>query len=110
LIGGCLPRSWQSLSGLCLFLYERGQIFRSANVRCFRNLSRALIAWCIAGIMSVPLTSLALTFHHPPGERMVTFGLGSNNLIALLIGGILAIISWVMEEGSSLQEEHDLTV
>ncbi|MBU0908025.1 MAG: hypothetical protein KJ717_00560, partial [Proteobacteria bacterium] len=30
-------------------LYEQGQIFRLANVRCFRSLSRVLLWWFAAG-------------------------------------------------------------
>jgi hypothetical protein len=91
-------------------LYEKGRIFSADNVQCFRNLSRALIGWCIAGIITTPLTSLALTLHHPPGQRMLTVGLGSPDVTALLIGGILAVITWVIEEGSILQQEQDLTI
>lgn len=91
-------------------LYEHGQIFRLGNVRCFRNLSRVLIWWFIAGIVHKSLLSVALTLHNPPGQRMITLELGSPDLTALLVGGILAVIAWVMEEGRKLQEDQDLTV
>jgi hypothetical protein len=91
-------------------LYEIGQIFRPANVRCFRNLSRALIAWCLVNIASGELLSLALTAHHPPGQRMISVGFGSPDITALLVGLILSVIAWVMEEGRKMQEEQDLTV
>jgi hypothetical protein len=91
-------------------LYEQGQIFQLANVRCFRNLSRVLIWWFIAGIIHKSLLSVALTLHNPPGQRMLTLELGSPDLTALLVGVILAVISWVMEEGRKLQEDQDLTI
>lgn len=91
-------------------LYERGQIFGPANVRCFRILSRVLIWWFVAGIVHKSLLSLALTLHNPPGQRMITLEIGSPDLTALLLGAILAVIAWVMEEGRKLQEDQDLTV
>lgn len=91
-------------------LYEQGDIFKPTNVRCFRKLSRVLLLWFAAGIVHRPLLSIALTLHNPPGHRMLTIGFGSPDVTALLLGLILAVIAWVMEEGRKLQEEQDLTV
>ena len=41
---------------------------------------------------------------------MITVELGSPDLTALLLGAILAVIAWVMEEGRKLQEDQDFTV
>lgn len=91
-------------------LYERGEIFRTTNVRCFRNLSRVLVGWFAIGIVHKSLLSMALTLHHPPGQRYITLELGSPDLTALLVGAVLAVISWVMDEGRQMQEEQDFTV
>ncbi len=91
-------------------LYEQGHIFRASNVRCFKSLSRVLIWWFAAGIVHRSLLSVALTFHNPPGKRWFELGLSSADLTALLLGGILAVIAWVMEEGRKLQEDQDFTV
>lgn len=91
-------------------LYEQGEIFRSSNVRCFRNLSRVLVGWFFIGILHRSLLSVVLTLHHPPGQRYITLELGSPDLTALLIGCVLAVIAWVMDEGRKLQEEQDFTV
>ena len=91
-------------------LYERGEIFKLSNVRCYKKLSRVLIWWFAAGVLCRSLLSVVLTLHHPPGHRMITFGLSSADLTILLLGMILAVIAWVMEEGRRLQEDQDLTV
>ena len=91
-------------------LYQRGIIFSAENVHCFRLLSRALMGWCLVGILTDPLMSLALTLHHPAGKHMLSVGLGSFDLTALLIGGILAVITWVMDEARKLKEEQDFTI
>jgi hypothetical protein len=91
-------------------LYEQGNIFRPSNVQCFKKLSRVLIWWFAVGIIHRSLLSVALTLHHPPGHRIITLGIGSPDLTALLLGGILAVIAWVMEEGRKLQEDQDFTI
>jgi hypothetical protein len=91
-------------------LYEQGQIFLLANVLCFKKLSRVLIWSFAVGIVSSSLLSVVLSLPNPPGQRIVTVELNSSDLTVLLLGGILAVISWVMEEGRNLQEEQDLTV
>jgi hypothetical protein len=92
------------------YLYETGRIFTPLNVRCFRNLGRTLICWVLAGVLYQPLMSIVLTMHNPPGERMVTIGLGSPDVTALLMGGVLSVIAWVMEEARILQEEQDFII
>ncbi len=91
-------------------LYEQGDIFRASNVRCFRNLARVLVGWFIVGVLHRSLLSMALTLHHPAGQRYITLELGSPDLTALFVGSVLAIIAWVMDEGRKLQEEQDYTV
>ena len=53
---------------------------------------------------------MALTMHNPPGHHIVRVGLSSDNIIVLLIGIVVVLIAWVMEEGRKLQEEQRLTV
>lgn len=91
-------------------LYEQGRIFDDENVRCFSLLSRSLICWCVMGVLVDPLQSIALTLHHPEGQRMLSLGLSSDDLSFLLVGGILAVISWVMEEARKIKEEQELTI
>lgn len=91
-------------------LYEKGEIFQPANVLCFRNLSWVLIWWFLAGVIHRSLLTLAITLHNPPGQRRISLDLSSADLTALLIGGVLAVIAWVMEEGRKLQEDQDLIV
>jgi hypothetical protein len=91
-------------------LYEAGRIFSEANVRCFRDISRALIIWCGVRFVSDPLMSIVLTLHHPKGQRLLVLGINSMDVTALLVGFVLGVIAWVMEEGRKLREEADLTV
>ena len=91
-------------------LYEKEQIFTAENVGCLRVLGRLLIVLFFADIVESSLLSVALTLHNPPGQRMITFGLSSDEMTTLLFGIVVVLIAWVMDEGRKLQEEQQLTV
>ncbi len=95
----------------CLFaLYEKGQVFQAQNVYWYKQLSRVFLWLCGVGFLSRGLLSVVLTLHQPPGQRMLALSISSEDLNLLVLGGILAVIAWVMDEGRKLQEEADLTV
>jgi cellulose synthase/poly-beta-1,6-N-acetylglucosamine synthase-like glycosyltransferase len=91
-------------------LYENAEIFSSHNVACFRNLGRILMLWVISQLIYIPLISLVITYNNPPGERAIAVSLGSTDLTALIVGVILLVVSWVMDEGRKLEDEQRLTV
>lgn len=91
-------------------LYQNARIFTADNVRCFKQLSRTLIGWSLLGFVVDPLMSVALTAHHPVGARVLSIGIGGHDLSLLLVGVILAVISWVMDEGRKINTENELTI
>ncbi len=91
-------------------LYENGVYFSSDNVRCFKDISTALILWVIAGIVATPLISLILTMNNPPGQHVFALSFQSADLTALIVGGMLRVVAGVMENAQSLQEEAKLTI
>ncbi|WP_020590964.1 DUF2975 domain-containing protein [Kiloniella laminariae] len=91
-------------------LYEQGIIFAEENVRCFQKLGYCFIASVAAGFLFTPLASVALTFNNLPGQRELVLDLRSDDLLALIVGGIILLISWVMEEGQKLEDEQRHTV
>lgn len=91
-------------------LYEKAEIFTKSTVKCISRLGRLLIWLFVAGIVEQPLMSIALTLHNMPGHRMIRLGLGSDDIVVLLIGVVVMLIAWVMDEGRVLYEEQQLTV
>ncbi len=91
-------------------LYQDGKIFHSENVACLHRLSKILIVLCFAGIITTTLLGVALTLHHPQGERMLTFAIKGQDITLLIVGYILSTIARVMQEACKLQEEQSLTV
>ena len=74
-------------------LYERGEFFKTGNIRCIKFLGLV-----IAGVW-LTQTILELMAHQNNIE-------GSG----LVYGGLVVFIAWIMDEGRKIQEEQELTV
>ncbi len=91
-------------------LYAEAIIFSAENVKYFRRLGYLFIAWVVANAIFTPLISLVLTLASPVGQRAVAVKFGIVDLFALLIGGIVLVVAWVMNEGRKLEDEQAHTV
>lgn len=91
-------------------LYEAGELFSARNVACYRGLGRTLLAWAGAVFLATPLLSLAASVGMPPGQRRLSLVLESLELVALFAGAAAVVISWVMDEGRSIEEDRALTI
>lgn len=90
--------------------YEQGQIFSFSNVTCYKKLGYAVFAWVITDKIVEALISFILTYQNTMGHRQIAVRLGSADLIALAIGGLIILIAWIMNEGHKLNEEQALTI
>ena len=90
--------------------YEDGNIFVFNNVICYQKLGYALFSWVIGGIIYEALISLALTFQNAPKLRLIATGISSIDLVALIAGGIILLISWVMKEAYKTSKEQSLMI
>ena len=91
-------------------LYEKAVIFSAENVKCYRRLGYAFIAWVIANALFAPLISLVITFNNPPGQRALVAQFGIMDATNLIIGAVILLISWVMNEGRKLEDDQAYTV
>lgn len=91
-------------------LYEAGEYFTSKNVLCFKKLGKIVIAWAFIDIIIRTLLTLVITLINPPGQRMLSIGIGSFQFSSLMIGAIIVLISNVMDEARIMKEEQEYTV
>lgn len=91
-------------------LYAKNIMFSPQNVILIRKIGFTLLFQVIAGILIQPILTGILTSHAAKGERIVAIGFGSDDLSTLIIGGMVVLISWIMEEGRKLEEETTLTI
>jgi len=91
--------------------YELGEIFTTNNARCYYQIGKllffdALLAQPISGGLWVA----AATLSNPVGHRYISISIGTPNVMALLMGLLVVFISWVMIEGSKIQDEQQLII
>jgi hypothetical protein len=91
-------------------LYENAIVFSAQNVNCFRRLGHTLIFWVSAKLILTPLLSLILTMNNPAGKRTLVAGIAASDIATLIIGAIVIVISWVMNEACKLNDEQAYTV
>lgn len=91
--------------------YQNSKIFTTQNARSYKHLGWLFLAHaCLAKPLSDLLLVGATTLSNPPGQRYLSFGLGTPNLESVFCGSILLVISWIMLEASKLQDEQTLTI
>lgn len=91
-------------------LYEKGIVFSTRTVKCFRQWGYVLMLWVLASLLYLPMLSGVVTSVNPPGHRLIAAQLGLSDFVILLIGAIIVLISWVMDEARKLEEEQAYTV
>lgn len=90
--------------------YQRGVIFTFNHVRLFRNTAKALLLWVVFSMIYESAKSVLFSIGNPPGNRIISVGFTSAEFTTLVVGGVVIIIAWVMDEGRILNEENELTV
>ncbi len=90
-------------------LYEKGIVFAEENVRCFRHIGYALLFSVPANIVDIMLISLMLNYEKPFGSR-VYLQFSSTDMVFLMMGAVILMISRVMKEAVILEDEHAHTV
>lgn len=90
--------------------YQSGIIFSKENATLYTQLGSSLFALVIGNVITTPLLALALTFQNGVGERIMMLSLGSNEIIFLITGFIVLIISYVMHEAHHLDLEVKHTI
>lgn len=93
--------------------YENGQIFTVKNVGYLKQLGYTLFAWVIGGWVYQALLSYTLSYqaaklfkHHD----MVQVIIQGTDATAFIVGGILILIAWVMDEACKIADEQAYTI
>jgi Protein of unknown function (DUF2975) len=90
--------------------YREGVIFSFEHVSIFKKTSKALFLWVFFSIFYESAKSILFSIGKPPGQGVVSVGLGSPEITTLLVAGIVFVIAWVMDEGRIIADEQHLTV
>jgi len=103
-VGVLLFGLWQVRA---LFLnFASGHVFTLASARLLRDFAGAVLAQAILGPISSTALSIALTLNNPPGGRQLVIALSVHDYLALIIGGVLLAVAWVMVEATCIADEN----
>jgi hypothetical protein len=92
-------------------LYATGIVLEMKNAVCIKNIGMYLIINTLYTIIiGNPLSTVALTLANPPGHRLLTFGFGSGDFIALFVAGFLFITAFVALEAYRVKKDAELTI
>lgn len=86
-------------------LYGEGRVFTHESARCIRGFALAIMLYAAVSPLIGGVLSVVLTMGNPPGERVLTISMSSNELALLFLGACLLVISWVMVESSRLADD-----
>lgn len=86
--------------------FADGRIFTLTSARRLRDFAACILAQAVLGPITSTALLLAFTFDNPPGTRQLSIGLSTNDYMALIIGGVLLAIAWVMVEATRIADEH----
>ena len=90
--------------------YREGVMFSLDHVIIFKNTAKALLWWVLFSIIYESAKSVLFTAGNPPGDRLLEVGFSSGEFTTLMVGGIVFVIAWVMDEGRILIEENELII
>lgn len=91
-------------------LYQRGLIFTPANIQCIKNVGTILLAWIGLKLFYPLVVTLFLRFSGASDTLAIYIGLGTDELRYLLIGLVIYVIAWIMNEATSLHQEQELVI
>lgn len=91
-------------------LFADGKIFSPAALTAFKTVTASVFWYVLAAFLSEAPLSLALTAANPPGQHVISFGLGLGDVAVLFLGGATLVIGRVMAEAARLAEENESIV
>ena len=94
-----------------LFLmYERLSFFTMENVAIIKKIGVYMLLSELIRPFVEAATTVLLTWQNGPGQRVIAISLQGYNVVLIITGVMIILISWIMAEGHRLKEEQQLTI
>lgn len=91
-------------------LYQQGVIFTGIHIKQLRNIGTCLLVWSVFDLLYPILIMLLLRISGLSASLPLSLSISSDQLLKLLIGLIIFVMSWIMTEAQKLQQEQELTI
>ena len=89
---------------------QTGVIFTSANTRCLKYVGATLLSWVVLSLLYPLLVTLVIHLSGASQTLKFYFSLGIQELSYLLLGAVIYVIAWIMNEAIELKHEQELVV
>jgi len=86
--------------------YGRGEVFSAEPANYIRKVGMAMVANVFVSVFIRSMGSVLLTFDNPAGSKQLSISLSGDIYLLLLMGGLLIVIGWVMQEAARISEEN----
>ena len=86
--------------------FADGFVFMPSSARRLRNFAVAILMQALLQPIAATVTLLVFTYDNPPGTRQLQIAITSSDYLALIIGGMLLAIAWVLVEATRIADEH----
>jgi hypothetical protein len=86
--------------------YGRQEYFSIAGVRHLKRMGQSVMLWVLLNLLCQPALSVWMTMRQPAGERVLSVGFSSGDVVALFLAGCIAIIARILERANILQVEN----
>jgi hypothetical protein len=87
-------------------LYASGEIFSPEAARRLKRFAVAVMLQFLLRPLTGAALSVLFTAHNPPGQRAIAISFGSPEFTALLLGGLILVIAWIMGESARIADEN----
>lgn len=87
--------------------YLKGAVFSPRALVCLRRFAGLLLALSVVGPLIQALTSVAISWDNPPGQRTLMVALSSSDYALVLIALVFMAIARVMSEAARVAEENE---
>ena len=67
---------------------------------------KAFLATSVLMILSRPALSAIISLDAPPGQRFLSLGIGTSELMALLVSAVLTLVARIMTVAAELAEDN----
>jgi hypothetical protein len=91
--------------------FKEGDIFSQKNALAIKHCAYILLIGQLVGsTIYQALLSVVLTWHNPPGQRVMSISFTGTNFGVVLIALLIVLISWIMLEAYKIKEEQAYTI
>lgn len=87
-------------------LYAQKHYFSDKAARYLKSVGKYIIIWVVFQFLAEPILSLWITMTQPVGQRYISLGFSSADIIALFLGVFFWVISEILSEASKIYGEN----